>query len=398
MSGGLLATALAGLRARRGRALLAAAGVLAASLVVGTAATVGFGLATGFDRAADRADLADVIARFDDEPLPTVDERVRALPNLEARSYRREVNDVPLRAGANSTRKGSLQVLFGGRHGYAIVAGRDVGDRERAPVVVVEQGLAREWGLRPGDSLTLFGDFALRVVGVAVSPDNVAFPLAKTARVYLPASAARRGLEPNVALLWLNDPARADVFLAQARTVSFGIGDLSFLTRRGVRILIGQAAGVVIALLVAFSLVALVAAGTMLAASAHSDVQRRLPAIGVQRALGFTPGRVAATSAAEAALVAVPAAAAGLAAGALVVAGPSAGLLATLNQLPPGAALLGPLALCLAGIVALVVAAAAWPAWRAARRPPATILRGGDVAPSPSRRAAGASLAALGAR
>ena len=44
----MIALALAGLRARRSRTLLAAAGVLAASLVVGTGATVGYGLATGF--------------------------------------------------------------------------------------------------------------------------------------------------------------------------------------------------------------------------------------------------------------------------------------------------------------------------------------------------------------
>ncbi len=75
--------------------------------------------------------------------------------------------------------------------------------------------------------------------------------------------------------------------------------------------LLSQAAGIVISLLVAFSLVALVAAGTMLAAGAHADVQRRLSAFGVQRALGFTPARIAALQAVEAALVAVPAAALG---------------------------------------------------------------------------------------
>ena len=40
----MLADALAGLRARRGRTLLAALGVLAAAIVVGTGATVGYGL------------------------------------------------------------------------------------------------------------------------------------------------------------------------------------------------------------------------------------------------------------------------------------------------------------------------------------------------------------------
>ena len=66
---------------------------------------------------------------------------------------------------------------------------------------------------------------------------------------------------PNTALLWLNDPSKADVTLTQARAVAFGLGKLQFITRTGVKILLSQAAGIVISLLVAFSLVALVAAG-----------------------------------------------------------------------------------------------------------------------------------------
>ena len=393
----LLRTAWAGLLSRRGRALLAAAGVLAASLVVGTATTVGFGLSTGFERSAAAADLPDVIARFAREDRDRVDERVRALPNLQARSYRAEINDVTIAARGERTRRGSLQFLLGGRRGYAIVQGRDLRSDEE---VVIEQGLAREWGIGPGDELRFPRvEASARIVGVAVSPENVAYPLARTAKVY--ASGEGDGFQPNVALLWLNDPAQTDVFLAQARTVSFGLGDLSFITRAGVQVLLDEAAGVVIALLVAFSLVALVAAGTMLAATAHSDVQRRLPAIGVQRALGFSPGSIAAVQAVEAALVAAPAAALGLAVGAAVVVGPSAGLLATLNELPPGAALLGPLALAWVAIVVLVVAAATWPAWRAARRPPAEILRGGDLTPAGAGAGGGgrnAGLFALGAR
>ena len=393
-------TALAGLRARRGRALLAAAGVIAASLVVGTAVTVGYGLGTGFERSAEKADLPDVIARFADERRSTVDERVRALPNLQSRSYRAEYNDVRLAADGNFTRRGAMQVVLGGRRGYAVVAGRDLGPEPGE--VLVERGLASEWDLEPGDELTFPRRGTLRIVGVAVSPDNVAFPLAKAARVYLEPTdigLTSDQISPNLALLWLNDPSRADITLAQARTVSFGIGELSFITREGVKVLLDQAAGVVIALLVAFSLVALVASGTMLAATAHSDVQRRLPAIGVQRALGYAPAQIAAVQAGEATLVALPAAAAGLALGALVVAGPSAELLATLNELPPGSALLWPLAGSLLAIVALVVASSTWPAWRAARRPPAEILRGGDIVPrSGPSGGPGSGLFALGAR
>jgi hypothetical protein len=56
-----------------------------------------------------------VIARFDREPRETVDERVRALPNVAARSYRHEVTDVALRADGQATRKGVLHIVLGGR-------------------------------------------------------------------------------------------------------------------------------------------------------------------------------------------------------------------------------------------------------------------------------------------
>jgi hypothetical protein len=390
----VIALALAGLRARRSRTLLAAAGVLAASLVVGTAATVGFGLATGFDRAADQADLPDVIARFDDEPRSTLDERVRALPNLAARSYRWERNHVPLAANGHFTHDGAIHLLLGGRHGYEVLAGRDLSGRRGE--VVAEQGLARAWDLQVGDTIRVGRAGDLRLVGIASSPDNVAFPLARAARVYL--NDVDADAPANIALLWLNDRSKADVTLTQARSVSFGLGRLEFVTREGVRVLLSQAAGIVISLLVAFSLVALVAAGTMLAAGAHADVQRRLGAFGVQRALGFTPGRIAALQAVEAAVVAIPAAALGIAIGAVAVAGPAGDLLAALNERPPGWALLPPLAIALLAVVTVVVAAATWPAWRAARRPPAEILRGGDLTPRPGHLSVGAGLAALGAR
>ena len=366
------------------RTVLAALGIFAASLVVGTAVTVGYGLATGFDRAAREADLPHVIARFDREARETVDERVRALPNVAARSYRHEEKDVDLRANGHGTRKGVLHIVVDGRRGYAVTEGRDL----RGPdEVVVERGLAREWGLSPGDRMRVFGGWDVRVVGVAIEPDNVAFPLTVTPRVYTSEASWDHPVSVNLALLWLVVPDRADITLTQARATSFGIGSLAFITRAGIEVLLGQAAGIVIALLVAFSVVALAAAGTMLAASAQAEVQRRLPSFGVRRALGFTPARLAAGQAAEAALLAAPAAALGLGAGALAVAGPSGALLAQLNELPPGAALLSVLAACLLGVTALVTAAATWPAWRAARRPPAEILRGGDLARPRRRRA-----------
>ena len=48
--------------------------------------------------------------------------------------------------------------------------------------------------------------------------------------------------------------------------------------------------------------------------------------------------------------------------------------------------------------MAVVVAAATWPAWRAARRPPVEILRGGDLARAPARAGGTGGLFALGVR
>ena len=106
------------------RRLLAALGIAAASLVAGTAATVGYGLATGFDRAAEQADLPHVIARFDEESRASVDARVRALPNVVARSYRWERRNTFIRARGEETGKATLDFPLGGRRGYAVVEGR----------------------------------------------------------------------------------------------------------------------------------------------------------------------------------------------------------------------------------------------------------------------------------
>jgi MacB-like periplasmic core domain/FtsX-like permease family len=398
----VLADALPGLRARRGRTALAGAGVFGASLVLGVVATAAYALATGFDRAADRADLPSVIVRFDDEDRGTVDARVRALPNLAARAYRTEITRVRLEARGRDLDEGVVHIVGGGRRGYTIVEGRDLGGR--GDEAVIEAGLAREWGLGPGDRLDVGRLGPVRVAGVALSPDNVAFPLVHTARVYL----SRRGLvrrfgggEPriNVALLWARDESRTDVLLSQARASAGGLRSLRFTTRAGVRALVEQGAGLVVALLVAFALVAAGLAGVLLGAGARSDVQRRLPAIGVRRALGAPPSAVVALHAAEGALVAAPAGAAGIALGGVLATGPVSAVLEALNELAPGAGAQVALLLVMwAAVVGLVAATAAWPAWRATRDSPAALMRRGDVRPPRGRLGATAGLGLLGAR
>jgi len=390
----------------RRRTWLAALGVAAAALVVGMCVTVAYALSTGFERAARRADLPDVVVRFDPARRAEVDARLRTVPGLEARSYRDEVTDVGLRAGGHATDRGAVHVVQGGRRGYAVVGGHDL--RASRADVLVEPGLARAWDLHPGSLLDVGTLGPLRVAGEALEPDNVAYPVASAARVYVGRDDVARvfgAREQAVSLaqLWLHPGASADVALAQARMQSFGVRGLSFVTRSGVRALVGQAAGIVVALLVAFSLVALGAAAVMLGTAAHADVQRRLPGLAVRRALGFSRRALALAAARRAAGIAAPAALAGLVVGSMLARGPTDRLLATLNETPPGTAVVGPLGSALVAVVALVVACATWPAWTATAAAPAALLRGGELRGRRARRRAGARLlppapAALGAR
>jgi predicted lysophospholipase L1 biosynthesis ABC-type transport system permease subunit len=378
-----LRAALARLRARRGRTAVAALGIAAAAAMAGTAVTIGYGLHTGFARASDRADLPDVIARFQPRTRAEVEQRVGGLANVAARSERFELHRVGLFSAGGSSGKGVVQLVPPrGRRGYAVVDGHDLSGRPRE--ALVERGVARKWHLHVGDTIDVGRGGGFTIAGIVVGPDDVAFPLTSTPRIYLPERVApagflRRGRSVNLVMLWARDRSRLDSLLVQARTQSFGLENLRFVTRDGVRSLIDQAAGIVIALLVAFSLVALVAAGVMLGATARTDVARRLPEIGVMRAVGVSRAGLTGRYALDAALVAVPAATIGVGLGAAVASSPSGRLLEILNELPPGAALIAPLLGCVAAVVALVVAATVAPAWRAAGRPPAHLLRGAEL-------------------
>ena len=383
----IVGDAMRGLRARRKGILLPAGGILAASLVLGVVTTAAYSLATGFERAADRGDFPSVIARFDGEDRSTVDAAVRRLPNLEARAYRTEITRVRLAARGRHIHEGVIQVVDGARRGYAVVAGRDLG--ARGDEAVIEAGLAREWGLGPGDAIGVGRLGRVRVVGVALSPDNVAYPLARTARVYLsrPGLIRRFGggdFQVNVALLWAADEERTDVLLSQARASAGGLSSLRFTTRAGVRALVEQGSGLVVALLVAFALVAAALAAVLLGAGARFDVQRRLPAIAVRRSLGSPPSAVVALHAVEGALVAGPAAAAGLAIGGVLAAAPARRALEPLNELAPGA---GVLVALLVGVWVLVVALVAVAAAAPAGVPRAAPRRGCCAAATSAARA-----------
>ena len=385
---GLWRDAIGGLRRRKGRVALSAAGIALGAAMLATATVVGFGLHTGFQRSARAAGLPDIIVRFDSQPIGKVAQRIRALPDLAGYSFRLELTDARLEGAGHISDQGVVEVMSPGRRGYGLLEGHDLSSSSLE--AVVEQGVARAWGLHVGSSLHVGGLEGLRVGGIAQSPDNVAYPLAAP-RIYLSRAAldARFGPESdprvNVAELWLRDPSQLDIVLVQARATSYGIHGLRFVTREGVRVLLDQAAGIVIALLVALSAIALLTAAVMLAASARAEVQRRLAGIGVRRAIGASRMHIALTQAIEASIVAIPAGAVGVGVGVLVAGGPSDRLLETINELPPGAALVLPLLGCWALTAAIPVLASVWPATRASRRPPVALMRGAELRPRERR-------------
>ncbi|MGO9887815.1 MAG: FtsX-like permease family protein, partial [Solirubrobacteraceae bacterium] len=133
-----------------------------------------------------------------------------------------------------------------------------------------------------------------------------------------------------------------------------------------------------------------------------AEVQRRLAAIGVRRAVGASRAHLAGIQAFEALFVAAPAATIGAIGGALATYGPTTRLLVLLNEPAPGAALAPELAAAWLAAIAIPVLAAAWPAWRAARRPPVALLRGAELGAGARRStrlsAPRAGLTVLGAR
>jgi putative ABC transport system permease protein len=400
-------TARQGLHARRRRALLTAVGIALASAMLAAALVISYGLGTGFDRAARAASLPDIIVRFDDKTERTVAARVAALPDVARYALRLEVTNVGIDLDRRREYRGDAvaEVIDPGPHrGYAIVAGRDL--RNTGSEILVERAFADAWGVRLGDKMDVRGLGPTHVVGFVEAPDNVGFPLAKP-RFYLsrPSLAARfgreRNPEVNLAQIWLRDPRYLNEVLVQARDTSFGLRSITFATSSGVRVLLDQAAGIVIDLLVALSVIALVTAGVMLAASARAEVQRRLATIGVQRAVGATPWLVTLAQAIEGLLVALPAATVGMLGGVLATYGPAARLLELLNEPAPAASLVAPLLGAWLLATTMPALGAAWPAWRAGRREVVRLLRGADVSPVARRRGRfgrGTGLVRLGAR
>ena len=270
--------------------------------MLSAAVVVSYGLGTGFDRSAQAASLPDIIVRFNDKPEQFVAQRVNALPDVARWQLRLELTNVSI--GFHGMRRGMTPWLPRSsmrrdtHRGYAVVAGHDLG--QRGNQVLIERAFADAWHISLGDTFYIQGFGPQRVVGFVESPDNVGYPLAKP-RLYLsfPALDARgygpfRNPHVNLAEIWLRNPAYVNEVLVQARSTRLRppLRHRTRHPRRRSEILLDQAAeDAVIDLLVAISLIALVTAGVMLAASARAEIQRRLGAIGVRQApSGAGPG------------------------------------------------------------------------------------------------------------
>jgi ABC-type antimicrobial peptide transport system permease subunit len=392
-----------GLRQRKRRTLLTALGIALAAAMLAAAIVVSDSLGKGFSRAANQAHLADIIVRFDPQSAGKVAQRIQALPDIRSFSLRQEFTNIDISTRAHTAENASVEIVDaggGGPHGYAIVAGHDVSSQSGQ--VVLERGLAQDWRVPLNGTIDIRGLGPQKVVGFAEEPDNVAYPLAAP-QVYISKEALGPQASPDVneAQIWLKDPRYLNEVLVQARATSYGVKGLRFVTRSGVKVLLDQAAGIVIDLLVALSLIALATAGTLLASSARAEVERRLKAIGVRRAVGGPRNFIALTQALEALLIAVPAATIGTIAGGLATGGPSDRLLTLLNEPSAGASLLPLIAAGWAVSIAIPTLAAAWPAWRAAGRPPTELLRGAELRSTGTRTRRAlktASLAVLGSR
>jgi len=366
--------ALVGLRSRRRRAVTAGVGIALAAAMLSAAVVISYGLGTGFARATRAAGLPDIIARFNNAGEHRVAARVSALPDIARFALRLEIVDGEI--GFHGRRTGAIiEVLDrpGRYQGYAVVAGR--GLSQLGPEVLVEKAFADAWGIRAGSFLRLGdGDFGPgRVVGLVAGAADVGYPLAK-ARIYLsrPAIDAHFGgreqfPQVDLAEIWLRNPAYVNEVLAQARATSFGLKDIQFATRSGIRVLLDQAAGIVIDLLVALSVIALVTAGVLLAASARAEVQRRLGAFGVRQAVGESRGQIVLAQVVEGLLVSVPFGSLGVALGVAATYGSASRLLELLNEPAPAWSLWWPLLLAWVSAVGFPAVGAAWPAWRSRR-------------------------------
>ena len=185
--GAVLAYAWARARAHRGRQVLALLGVVAAAAMVGASVTIAATLSGGFDRTAQRRDCPTSSRPSTPLPQAQVAHVVSQLANVRGASY--VLQHAGVTRGSPTANYTDHGKLYRRQPRRARLCPRRAATTSTAPAqAVVEAGLARAWQLQASGeqyrSSVRRRPSSLRIVGIAVPPDIVAFPLTKGPRIY----------------------------------------------------------------------------------------------------------------------------------------------------------------------------------------------------------------------
>lgn len=259
---------------------------------------------------------------------------------------------------------------------------------------VLDRGFANDLGIRVGQTVSLLtatGTTQLQVVGLAVSADWGAYPdwtpgLGYVLPQTLPLIQPDRSQRSSRIALRLADPAASQAFIARA-VAAYPAANIGSVDWHDVQSNLAFDTHLNVVLLGAFSLIALLAAGFVIANVIGGRVLAQGRDIGLLKAIGCTPAQVAALFLAENLVL-------GLAGG---VVGIAAGLALAPLLLTRSAAALHTTALpsrdpllalgTLLGVLALIALFTLLPAWRGGRLGTVRAITGGIGHPSarPSR-------------
>jgi putative ABC transport system permease protein len=260
---------------------------------------------------------------------------------------------------------------------------------ERPGEVALERSFARYYGLEPGDRLALAtatGRISLEIAGVAVTASQERYPEAQPGAAFLaPETLAR--IQPDTSR-WdytlgvrLADPSRSGELASRVEDPGRRIfaEDWQEMRTRAI-----EDTRTIRIILTVFAVFLLLASGFVIANQVGARVLAQLREIGVLKAVGLTPGQIAAVFTAQQLVPTVAAVAVGVPLGILgaprFLSSSEELLDASSAPLGLGAALV--VALIVLSVVALV---ALVPTWRAARRSTTAALAGADATARPSR-------------
>ncbi len=262
---------------------------------------------------------------------------------------------------------------------YASGRALTAGD-EGSNVTVLGSDLARQYGKRVGDAMTLRGE-TFEVVGILeptlTAPDNAAsVPLAAAQRLYLatlpPLIAAK--LDPSEIATGLTVfPTTGTDPETVAAEIKTALPDVTTMTGADFDKQIGSSMAILNAILVGIALISLVVGGLSVINTMAMSIAERTREIGIKRAIGGSRARIVREFVVESALIGLIGGAIGLALGAALVfaaneAGRNAGTV--LFELTAGTAMSAVVFSTVLGALAGLV-----PALNAARLDPVAALR-----------------------